>query len=121
MSTNRNFALNSKTKNGILIKSIKALDTISDILLKYTERICIWTVVFSLFKSYLCHIKQKISIQEQLSHIRYIDCGVPQGTVLGPNVVSRTSEPFSMLKNKKAKLYMYYADDTCGSVIRCVL
>ena len=62
----------------------KAFDTVNhDILLRKLEQYEIRRGLL-LFKSYLSDRQQKVRIQNQMSEYKYVSCGVPQGTILGP-------------------------------------
>lgn len=55
----------------------KAFDTVSH------EKLYNWKV-FSLLESYLTNRTQMVKIENFKSEERLIQCGIPQGTVLGP-------------------------------------
>ena len=54
------------------------------LLLSKLEHYRITGIVNDWFKSYLSYRPQKVKINRLLSDERYIKCGVPQGSVLGP-------------------------------------
>ena len=69
----------------IFLDFAKAFDTVNhDILLKKLEYYGIRGVALKLFKSYLADRMQCTEIGDQQSSLKYIKCGVPQGSILGP-------------------------------------
>lgn len=63
----------------------KAFDTVDlPILLNKLSRIGIGGTVHNWFKSFLTQRKQYVQYDSQMSTIKPIDCGVPQGSILGP-------------------------------------
>ena len=76
---------NSQLTCGIFIDLSKAFDTVNhDILLDKLEHYGIRGNALNLFKSYLSNRKQYTVIENNQSQICNIECGVPQGSVLGP-------------------------------------
>ena len=70
---------------GIFIDLSKAFDTVNhDILLDKLDNYGIRGKALSLFRSYLSGRKQYTVIENVKSKTSNIDCGVPQGSVLGP-------------------------------------
>lgn len=75
----------SKPTLGVFIDLSKAFDTVNhSILLSTLENIGIRGNANKLLKSYLTDRKQMVRIQNEKSSEEIIQCGVPQGTVLGP-------------------------------------
>lgn len=74
------------TKNlCVFLDLAKAFDTVShQILLTKLERAGIRSTAYNLLKTYLLDRKQQVRIGQCLSEEKTVECGVPQGTVLGP-------------------------------------
>ena len=70
---------------GIFIDLRKAFDTVNHgILLSKLEHYGVRDSVLDWFRSYLTDRKQYVSFNEQSSELLINNCGVPQGSVLGP-------------------------------------
>ena len=75
----------NETTVGIFLDLSKAFDTINhDILLYKLEHYGFRGVALDWFKSYLSNRKQFVRYQMHDSNHKIINCGVPQGSILGP-------------------------------------
>ena len=75
----------NETTVGIFLDLSKAFDTINhDILLYKLEHYGFRGVALDWLKSYLSNRKQFVRYQMQDSNHKIINCGVPQGSILGP-------------------------------------
>ena len=75
----------NETTVGIFLDLSKAFDTINhDILLYKLEYYGFRGVTLDWFKSYLSNRKQFVHYQMHDSNHKIINCGVPQGSILGP-------------------------------------
>ena len=89
----------------------KAFDTVNhDILLSKLERYGIRGKVLLLLKSYLSDRQQKVRIQNRTSEYKYVSCGVPQETILGPLLFILYMS--DQLRDMPEASILSYADDT---------
>ena len=63
-------------------------------------------------QSYLEERQQRVIINNNRSDSRTLKCGVPQGSVLGPLLLSIYTIPLAAIMRKHGILYHLYADDT---------
>ena len=76
---------NGKFGCGIFIDLRKAFDTVNhEILIKKLEHYGVRDSMLNWFRSYLLDHKQYVSFNGQSSELLLNNCGVPQGSVLGP-------------------------------------
>ena len=76
---------NNKLTCGLFLDLSKAFDTVNHkILLSKLDHYGIRGPAYNLLKSYLSNRKQYVKIGKYNSELREINCGVPQGSVLGP-------------------------------------
>ena len=66
--------------------SVPLFDTVdhSIMLQVLRDRFCVEGRALEWFESYLCDRTQTYQVEDQQSRPRKVDCGVPQGSVLGP-------------------------------------
>lgn len=76
---------NSKKATALFIDIAKAFDTVDhNILISKLANIGIRGNILTWFESYLLHRRQVVKIDETYSEVGDLNCGVPQGSVLGP-------------------------------------
>ena len=72
----------------------------------------IHNVALAWFKSYLTERYQSVIIDGKLSSPSLLECGVPQGSVLGPVLFTLYSQPLSDVLSRHGCMFHKYADDT---------
>ena len=78
----------------------KAFDTVDhDILLSKMNLYGIQGIALDWFRSYLTNRTQRCLVNGSLSRICSLKCGVPQGTILGPLLISYLRQRFAKLPN----------------------
>ena len=96
---------------GIFIDLQKAFDTVNrQILLSKREHYGIRGCALDWFKFYLSQRKQYVSINGHNSDLRSVNCGVSQGSVLGPLLFLIYINDLPVVSSK-SKVYLF-ADDT---------
>jgi hypothetical protein len=91
----------------------KAFDTIShNILLKKLEKLGIRGIANTWFKSYLSGRRQYMEIYKVKSHLEENECGVPQGSILGPILFLLY---INDIQNSTFLKVLCFADDTTCS------
>lgn len=97
---------------GIFLDLAKAFDTVSiPILLEKMLNIGIRGVPLQLFTSYLTNRYQRTKIGETFSEEHLLNCGVPQGSILGPNLFLIYLNELCMHKPDHGEVFSF-ADDT---------
>ena len=99
----------------ILLDLSAAFDTIDHHQL--TERLSSWFgfsgLVLDWFSSYMSNRNQSVKISDAVSAPRNLDCGVPQGSVLGPLLFTLYTAPLSCIVSAFSLIkHHLYADDT---------
>ena len=64
------------------------------------------------FPSYLTSRSQAVSIQNSTSSFSNLSCGVPQGSVLDPLLLTFYTTPYGFVISKNSTKYHLYVDDT---------
>jgi retron-type reverse transcriptase len=98
----------------VLLDLTAAFDSISHtVLLKRLEmEFKITGVALSWLKSYLLDRHEQVVIQDIKSMPRNLKYGVPQGSVLGPQLFSLYTAPLGKVIREHGMNYHFYADDT---------
>ena len=97
----------------VLLDLSAAFDTVDHqvLPLRLETRIGIKDKALSWFRSYLMNRTQYVCIQGVKSSGKRLNCGVPQGSVLGPDLFSIYTLPVGDIVRKYGLCHMFYADD----------
>ena len=96
---------------GILLDFSKAFDTINhDILLHKLSHYGIRGKTLEWFRSYLSDRKQFVFLDGHTSELRHVNCGVPQGSLLGPLLFIIYINDF--YRSSDIAYFILFADDT---------
>ena len=98
----------------VLLDLSLAFDTIDHALLLETleTRFGISGQALSWFHSYLTDHFQTVHIDTSFSHKQKLDCGIPQGSVLGPQLFTLYSSPVAYIVHQHNLGVQLYADDS---------
>ena len=98
----------------VLLDLSSAFDTIDHALLLETleTRFGISGQALSWFRSYLTDRFQTVRIDGSFSHKQKLDCGVPQGSVLGPQLFTLYSSPVADIARQHNLGVQLCADDS---------
>ena len=100
----------SKLAGGIFVDLTKAFDTVNHkILLEKLRHLGVRGIPNKLLESYLTNRYQYVQINDNKSSLRSINCGVPQGSVLGPLLFILYINDLVNCSNSKIRIF---ADDT---------
>ena len=98
----------------VMLDMSAAFDTVEHSLLleRFQGKFGITGHAIQWLKSYFHDRKQVVLIKESSSSPKSIECGVPQGSILGPNAYPHYVSPLFQIANKHGVNMHMYADDT---------
>ncbi|XP_071484307.1 uncharacterized protein [Diadema antillarum] len=98
----------------VLLDLSAAFDTVDHdlLLMRMLHRFGISGNVLKWFHSYLTLRSQVVTLWDSSSKQCYIECGVPQGSVLGPILFTMYTSPLGDIARRVGLSYHLYADDT---------
>ena len=98
----------------VLLDLSAAFDTVDHelLLMIMSHRFGISGNVLKWFRSYLTLRSQVVVLSDSSSEQLYIECGVPQGSVLGPILFTMYTSPLGDIARRVGLSYHLYADDT---------
>ncbi len=98
----------------VLLDLSAAFDTIEHSLLLHTleNDMMVSGTALKWFKSYLSGRTQTVLAKGSTSSSRALNCGVPQGSVLGPILFTTYTRPLGKIIASALLMYMLYADDS---------
>lgn len=98
----------------VLLDLSSAFDTIDHSILLTTleEQFGICGQALAWFRSYLANRFQTVRVNGSASSKQKLSCGVPQGSVLGPQLFTMYSSPIAQIARKHGLSVQLYADDT---------
>ena len=98
----------------LLLDLSAAFDTVDHnvILHRLSHDVAVVQTALDWFKSYLSHIVQSVHMNGCTSPACPLTCGVPQGSVLGPQLLSTYAAPLSKILRNNNLMSHFYGDDT---------
>ena len=98
----------------VLLDLSAAFDTVNHFILleRLATRYGIGGIALKWFRSYLSNCKSFVSIENGLSNTRSFNCGVPQGSVLGPILFMLYTSPIGDIVRTYGINFHLYADDS---------
>jgi len=100
--------------NSVLLDLSAAFDTVDHNVFfsRLKDKFGLSDRVLGWFRSYLEQRSQRVSVHGILSGIHFVLPGVPQGSVLGPLIVTMYTRPLGIIAQGYGVKYHLYTDDT---------